>query len=105
MEISIFYWGAQLKHRLFNPYKLFKIYEEEFFHKVVIGSTYRYSDGDYLYEDVQNAAKKYGVSIRYNDPDTLLYKLRGCCNFTVTAILEQIQEQKPLYFDINELAI
>jgi hypothetical protein len=57
---------------------------------------------EYLFRDVQRAASKYGVQIRYNTGDTLVYKELGCYNFTVTSVPKQVII-KPQYFDLKNL--
>lgn len=93
--------------RTFSKIKLFKEHEERFFSEVVkVDRTYKYYEGDYLYNDVEDAAKKYGIVINYNTSGSYEYIRYGSYNFTVVSKSEPDKKQPELqYFDINELAI
>ena len=97
------------KVRKFSEGIIFKEYEQKFFSMVEVGKTYRYDGRAYLFSDLKKAAKKYGVSINYNDSRTIEYFRYGSCNFTVMNIIEmkKIPEvsKQPVMFNVEELAI
>lgn len=100
------------RHRMFTKHKLYKEWEERFFQQVQEGHSYKFYEGHYTYHDLERAALRYGIRVRYNKPGSLEYKYMGCFSFKVLKKLDsqsedvkKDEEQKPLYFDVNQLAI
>ena len=97
--------------RKFSSARLYRDHEKQFFKNVVVGDTYTYYEGHYIFKDVRRLANKYGFNVVYNEPNTPLYKLYGCFNFSVIGVHDIPEpEQKDnvkevLYFDVDELAI
>ena len=82
--------------------KLFSLNEKYFFEHVVLGKSYNYSMNEYLFQDVEIVASKYGVKIKYNQGGTPVYTRIGCFNFTVTSVRKKVII-KPQYFDPKNL--
>ena len=94
-------------HRLFSSHILYKEHEIRFFKNIRVGKTYNYS-GDYLYRDVELAARSYGINVEYNAPGSKEYTDYGCFSFTAVSIIDESDESErsdPQLFDLNELAI
>lgn len=93
--------------RKFSRKILYRQHEELFFKSVKEGQTYKYHWIDYIFDDVEKAAKKYGIEIEYNSSLTNEYYKYGCYSFKIISTpFEKVEKPKEVsFFDINELAI
>jgi len=97
---------SHIKRRSFSKIRLYKKNEPEFFTTVVsVGSTYKYSPDDYMFNDVKTAAKQYGITVRYNTGGSTEFRMYGSFNFTVMAIEIPNNHKTSVLFDVAELAI
>jgi hypothetical protein len=88
--------------RKFNPNILYYGHEDQFFDQVEIGKIYRYYMGHFLFLDVKKEAEKRGIEIQYLHQQKKVYSYA----FKIISIkkeLEELKEEKPMLFDVNEL--